>query len=431
MGWTNWGRNQRASPVVAAPASVEELQEVVASVSDRGGSVKAIGAGHSFSAIAVPEDVQLSLSHISGLLSVDSVRRHATFAAGTTLNEIAKLLAPHGLAMENLGDIDHQTIAGAISTGTHGSGARFGGLATQVVALAMVTATGELLRIDADTDPELLEGVAVGLGALGVLVEVTLRCVPAFPLHAEERNEPFEDLLGGLPERASLVDHLDMYWFPHTSRILVKTNTRLAPGSAITPPSRIRQWWDDELLGNTVFGLLCRIGSAAPDLIPRINRLASGTIAQRGYSDHSHRVFVANRNVRFVEQEYALPAENVTEAMQRIRSLIERRGWRISFPVELRFSAADRLWMSTAYGRASGYIAVHRYVGEPYEEYFAAVEEICVALGGRPHWGKLHTQKADSLRLGYERFGDFVALRDRLDPDRTFRNSYLDGVLGS
>lgn len=429
--WTNWGRNQSAVPVAtASPRSVDELRDLVSSSTASGRRVKAVGAGHSFSAIAVPVDIQVDLENLRGLLAVDAGAATATFAAGTHLYEVPGLLAPHGLAMENLGDIDNQSIAGAISTGTHGSGAGFGGLATQVVALTLVTADGNLLSADRRVDSGLVSALAVGLGALGVIVEVTLQCVPAFPLHAHERNEPLATLLPELRARGEEADHLDVYWFPHTSQALVKTNTRRAPGTELEAPSAMARWVDDELLGNRLYGLLCRLGSAAPWAVPGINRLATAAVAQREYTDQSHRVFVADRDVRFVEQEYALPAEKLAEALERVRALIDRHKWRISFPIELRFSAGDELWLSTAHGRPTGYLAVHRYWREPFEEYFSAVEEICVALGGRPHWGKFHTRTADQLRLMYPRFDDFVSLRDRLDPTRTFANGYLDQVLG-
>jgi len=430
--WVNWAGNQHAHPTsIVRPRSIDEVCSLVADAARRGQRVKAIGAGHSFSGIAAPVDIQISLDNFRGLIGADRQRRRVTLGAGTYLHEVPAILAPLGLAMENLGDIDRQTLAGAISTGTHGSGAGFGGLSTQVVAMTLVAGDGSVLFIDGDEDPDLLAGAALGLGALGIIVEVTLRCVTAFAVRALERNESIDDVLATLLDRSLVSDHLDAYWFPHTKRAFVKAGARLPPGSTVSPQSRSRQWFDDEFLGNRMFGMLCRLGWAAPDLVPRINAITSGGVAQRSYSDRSDRVFVTERGVRFVEQEYALPAEVLPEAVDHVRSLIERRDWKITFPVELRFAAADEVWMSTAHGRYSGYLAVHRYYREPFEEYFSAVEEICVALGGRPHWGKFHTQSVDTLRRSYPRFDDFVSLRDRLDPARVFTNDYLDRVLGA
>jgi FAD/FMN-containing dehydrogenase len=193
----------------------------------------------------------------------------------------------------------------------------------------------------------------------------------------------------------------------------------------------MRRWLDDELMSNEVFRAACVLGRAAPGLVPAINRLANSAVATRTYSDWSDRVFVASRTVRFREQEYAVPAEALPEVVRHIRAFIDRRDLQISFPIELRFAAADNLMLSTAHGRATGYVAVHRYFRHDYREYFGGVEEICRAVGGRPHWGKVHTQTADSLRWLYPRFDEFVEVRDRLDPSRTFANDHLRRVLGA
>ncbi|WP_194411161.1 D-arabinono-1,4-lactone oxidase [Microbacterium cremeum] len=429
--WQNWGRSESVRPQrVEFPRTVEAVQRAVQAAATQRMPVKAVGAGHSFTGIAVAPGVLLELPDLSGLVSVDVERSQVTLLAGTRLHRIPALLAPYGLAMENLGDIDRQSIAGAISTGTHGTGARFGGIATQVVGATLVTATGELLRIDKDHEPELLPAVALGLGALGILVEVTLRCVPAFVLHAEERPEPLDEVLAALEDRVAGVDHFEFYWFPHTDRAMTKTNTRLpesAPRHRLPP---VGKWVDDVLVGNGLHQVACSLGRAIPPLVPPINRLAAKVWGDREFTDASNRVFATSRSVRFREMEYALPAENVRPAFDALRALIDERGWRIGFPVEVRFAAADDLWLSTAHGRASAYIAVHRYWREDPTEYFQAVEQIMLSFGGRPHWGKMHTLDASGLRERYPRFGDFVALRDRLDPERLFRNAYLDRVLG-
>jgi FAD-linked oxidoreductase len=393
-------------------------------------AVKAVGAGHSFSTIAVAPGVLLDLADLTGIVAVDRERGRVTLRAGTRLHQIPRLLDRHGLAMPNLGDIDRQTIAGAISTGTHGTGAGFGGIATQVVGVTLVTADGELLTVDDEHEPELLQAVAVGLGALGVLVEVTLQCVPAFVLRALEQREPLDDVVAAVGERAEASDHWEFYWFPHTDVALTKTNTRL-PESA--PRHRLptaTRWVDEELLSNGVYAAVCAAGSAVPAIVPPVSRLAVKLTGSRQYTDASAAVFTQHRGVRFREMEYAVPAESVGAAFAAVRALIDERDWRISFPVEVRFAASDDLWLSTAHGRATGYIAVHRYWRDDDTEYFHAVEEVLLGYAGRPHWGKMHSLDASSLRKRYPRFDDFTALRDRLDPDRMFANEYLRKVLG-
>lgn len=429
--WQNWSRTERIRPQrVEYPATIEAVRRSVQSAAARGRAVKAVGAGHSFSGIAVAPGTLLELAELSGLASLDRDRARATFLAGTRLHRIPALLAPYGLAMENLGDIDRQTVAGAVSTGTHGTGARFAGIAAQVVGATLVTADGELLAIDEDNSPELLPAIALSLGALGILVEVTLQCVPAFTLRAVERPEPLGEVVASLADRAAAADHFEFYWFPHTDLALTKTNTRGAADVATSPLPVATRFVDDVLFGNLVHRSVCSVGRAVPALVPTVNRLSSRVWGSRSFSDASHRVFATSRGVRFREMEYAVPADRLPSAFRAVRELIAERGWRIEFPLEVRVAAADDLWLSTAHCRPSGYIAVHRYWRADEADYFGAVEEIMLAHDGRPHWGKMHTLDAAALRPRYPRFDEFLALRDRLDPHRMFRNRYLHRVLG-
>ncbi|MFE1663908.1 D-arabinono-1,4-lactone oxidase [Microbacterium sp. P02] len=429
--WRNWGRTARVRPQrVEFPTTPEAVQRAVCAAISRGMHVKAVGAGHSFTGIAVAPGLLLDLTDLSGVVAVDTARSRVRLRAGTRLHRIPGLLAPHGLAMENLGDIDRQSIAGAISTGTHGTGAAFGGIATQIVGATLVTGDGELLTVDETENADLLPAVALGLGALGILVDVTVQCVPAFMMSAVEHPEPVDELLETLDARVAASDHFEFYWFPHTDVALTKTHTRLAGDAMRRPLPRVGKWVDETLLSNGVYRVVCAIGTALPAVIPSFSRVAVTLTGDREYTDASTAVLTQSRTVRFREMEYALPAEDVRPAFEAVRALIAERGWRISFPIEVRFARADDLWLSTAHGRATGYIAVHRYWREDPTEYFEAVEQIMREYGGRPHWGKIHGQDAASLRAQYPRFDDFLAVRDRLDPERVFRNRYLDRVLG-
>lgn len=430
--WQNWARSATVKPVtIERPRSPEGVQRAVQAAIAHGLSIKAVGAGHSFTGIAVAPGVLLELDDMQGLVSVDVDRSRVTLLAGTRLHRIPRLLAAYGLAMENLGDIDRQSISGAISTGTHGTGARFGGLATQIVGATLVGSDGEFLRVSDTENAELLPAVALGLGALGILVEVTVQCVPAFVMHAVDEPVPLEEMLATLDERVSASDHFEFYWFPHTDVALTKRQTRLPESTPRRPLPKAGKWIDESLLSNGVYRMVCAAGQAFPAVTPPFSRLAVTLTGDREYTDLSHRVLTQSRNVRFREMEYALPAENVLPAFRAIRALIDERGWRIEFPVEVRFAAADDRWLSTAFERESGYIAVHRYWRADPTEYFEAVERICLEHGGRPHWGKLHTLNAAQLRERYPRFDDFLTVRDRLDPERRFTNRYLDRVLGA
>ncbi|SDM02255.1 D-arabinono-1,4-lactone oxidase [Microbacterium azadirachtae] len=430
--WQNWGRSASIRPIrVERPRSPEGVQRAVRAAAAQNLRVKAVGAGHSFTGVAVAPDVLLELDDLQGLVSADEARGRVTLLAGTRLHRIPALLAPYGLAMENLGDIDRQSISGAISTGTHGTGAGFRGIAAQVVGVTLITAAGEFLRVDETQNAELLPALALGLGALGILVEVTLQCVPAFVMHAVDAPAPLDEVLDSVHERVGAADHFEFYWFPHTDVALTKTTERLPESAVRRPLPKVGKWIDETLLSNGVYRAVCAAGVVVPAITPSFSRLAVKLTGDREYTDLSHRVLTQSRTVRFREMEYAVPQDQVVPVFRAVQALIAQRGWRIEFPIEVRFAAADDRWLSTAHGRESAYIAVHRYWRHDPREYFDAVEAICLAHGGRPHWGKLHSLDAEQLRERYPRFDDFLALRDRLDPERRFSNRYLERVLGA
>jgi L-gulono-1,4-lactone dehydrogenase len=426
---SNWAGNQRWVPAVRrTPASVFEVAQIVTSAHRAGQRVKAIGAGHSFTAAAATDGVQLSLDRLGRVLAVDRGRGLVTVEAGIRLHRLNDALAVAGLAMPNLGDIDRQSVAGAIATATHGTGLTLGNLATTVEGLQMISGRGEIVRCSAELDPDLLRVARVGLGALGIVTEVTLQCVPAFDLHAHESVEVLDDVLDRFAEHASAVDHFELYWMPGTRRCQVKRNSRTDAPRAPQPRwGYVRDKWIGE---NLAFGAVCRVGRRFPTLTPRISRLVASSAAERELVDRSDRIFCSPRRVHFVEMEYGIPVEHVPEAVRRVRALTERLPTPVQFPIEVRVSAADDVPLSTGFGRTSGWIAVHQYRGAPYEEYFAGVERIMDDYEGRPHWGKLHGQRAATLATRYPEWDAFAAVRDRLDPDRTFANPYLDRVLG-
>jgi FAD-linked oxidoreductase len=428
--WSNWAGTVHADVTVAAPASVGAVQQLVAEAAARGRRVKPIGAGHSFTAIGATDGIQLRLDRLSGIVHADRATGLVTVLAGTRLHALSESLWALGLSMTNLGDIDVQTIAGAISTGTHGTGARLGGLATQVRSLELVCADGSLVTCSAEENSELFAAARVGLGALGVIATVTLQCEPAFALSASESPAGLDEVLDELDALVIGNDHFEFYWFPHTRRVLTKRNNRVLAGTELQPLGRVRGWVDDEFLSNTLFERLNRVTTRRPGLIPRTNALAARMLSARGFVDRSYRVFASPRTVRFREMEYAVPRAAVPEVLAGIESYLARSGEQIGFPVEVRFAAADDIWLSTAFERDTGYLAVHQYHRREHAAYFHAVEEIAMRVGGRPHWGKLHHRDAASLRDAYPRFDEFRAVRDKLDPGRVFGNDYLATVLG-
>ncbi|MDR7279655.1 L-gulonolactone oxidase [Catenuloplanes atrovinosus] len=409
--------------------STDEVCVLVQDAAREGRRVKPVGTGHSFTSAAVAEDIQVDLRRMSGLVSVDREARLATVQAGIDLCRLNDELATHGLAMPNLGDINVQTVAGAISTGTHGTGAGYGCLSTFVEALTLVTGAGEVLRCSATENPDVFAAARVGIGALGVITEVTLRCADAFVLRAHETPALLADVLASLDDRIGGNDHFEFYWYPYTDRVQAKTNNRVPLDDA--PLSRFRAWLDDEFLSNTVYAGACRLGRAIPAFVPAVQAVSARALTERTYTARSDRVFCTPRRVRFTEMEYGVPRAALPEALTALQRIVASLPFKVQFPVEIRFTAPDDIWLSHGYGRESAYLAIHQYVGAPYEPYFRAFERVAASLGGRPHWGKLHYRDADSLRPAYPRFDDFLTVRDRLDPSRTFQNDYTARVLGA
>lgn len=414
--WRNWAGNQRTSPVRTVLArSTAEVAAAVRRAAEEGLRVSALGSGHSFSGIGVPDGVAVRPPTGPGI-AVDGDL--VTVPAGMTLRTLNDLLWEHGRALPNLGDIDAQTVAGALATGTHGTGARHRGLAAQVRGFEMVRADGTVVRSGGD----LLRLGRIGLGALGVVTAVTLQTVGAFQLHAVEEVVPLEKAL----DLANLeADHAEFYWFPHTEHAVLKRNSRTEAG-----PTRRRAWVAEELLGNGGFALVCALGDRLPGLVPRLNRVASRAMPAAEYTDRSYRVFCAPRRVRFVEMEYAVPLPALGEAFAGLRAAAERHARAVTVPVEVRITAADDVPLSMAYGRASAYLAVHVHAGQPHEAYFAAVERVMTGLDGRPHWGKIHTRTAAELAAVHPAFAEFRALRARIDPEGRFLNPHRERLLG-
>lgn len=428
ISWKNWAGNQTCAPAaIERPRTEDDIIRIVREAASAGQRVKVFGAGHSFTAIALTDGRLLSLDDYGQVLNTDAATGRVTVQAGIRLQRLNEELWSRGLAMPNLGDIAYQSVAGAISTSTHGTGAKFGGLAAQVVGMRIVAGDGTVIECDAEREPEIFHCARVGLGALGVVSTVTLQCVPAFNLRAVEAPERVDKLLASLDEHIDGNDHFEFFWVPHTGWALTKWNERTQDAEA--PRSRWQEFYSDILMSNVAFGALCRVGRLRPSLIPRLSRMipSSGRVE---YVDRSYRVFASPRLVKFYEMEYAIPREACAEALNRVRRFVDESGLNISFPVEVRFTAADDIPLSTASGRASCYIAVHVYHGMQYQQYFEAVEDIMDDYGGRPHWGKLHFQTAETLAGRYPQWERFQAVRRRLDPEDRFTNAYLDRVLG-
>jgi len=423
----NWAGNQRCVPTqVHQPRFTDDVAAIVKAAAAAGERVKVIGGAHSFTDTAMTDGHLLSLDLMNQILSVNGT--DVTVQAGIRLRDLNDQLFERGLAMPNLGDINVQSIAGATSTATHGTGLAYGNLATTIVGLEIVTGDGTILRADEHHEPELLRVARVGLGALGIVTEVTLRCVPAFNLRAVETIEPLADVIADFGGVMRSTDHVEFYWMPGARRCQVKRNTRTDDPARPQPKlAYVRDKWIGE---NLAFGAVCRVGRRFPSLAPKVAKLITSGAAERNLVDRSDRIFCSPRHVHFLEMEYGVPFDAIPDAIGRIGRLVASLPFPPLFPIEVRASAADDIPLSTANGRESGWIAVHQYVGAPHEAYFQGVEQIMNDYNGRPHWGKMHYQSSLTLAHRYPEWDTFASWRAKLDPAGTFRNAYVDRVLG-
>jgi L-gulonolactone oxidase len=421
--WQNWAGSVSATPAaMPAPDSLEAIRAIVRDVAARGGCLRVVGAGHSFTPLVATNDTIMTLDGYAGLVSVDAGSAQAVVKAGTRLYDLGTGLAAHGLAQENLGDINVQSLAGALSTGTHGTGAGLGVVATQARALTLVTGDGEVVRCSESERPELFKAAQVSLGALGVITEVTLQAMPVYKLKATKGPARLDDLLANLETHKRDHRHFEFFWFPHTDRAQVKF-LDVTNEPAETPG--FGKWANDVVLENGAFWALCEASRVVPAFAKTASRIAGAAISGSTEVNWSHLIFATPRMVRFLEMEYALPAESLSAALEEVRASIAREGFAVNFPLEVRFGRGDDIWLSPAYGRDTAYVAVHMYRGMPHEAYFAALEAIFIRHGGRPHWGKLHTQTAATLRDLYPMWDAFQAQRTELDPQGVFLNDHL------
>jgi L-gulono-1,4-lactone dehydrogenase len=426
--WSNWTGDQRCAPaVVVRPGSEAELAAAVRAAAERG-EVRAVGSGHSFTDAACTSGTMVDLAGMQRVLDAEGATGLVTVESGITLRRLGEDLAARGLALHNQGDIDAQTLAGATATATHGTGVRYRNLSAGIAALRLVTAAGDVLELSPERDPEAFLAARVGVGALGVVSAITLRCVPRFTLHRRDAPRPLGETLDRLDEHVDGNDHFEFWVFPYTRTALTRTCRRSA--ELPSPPPVWRRRLQEDVIENLLLELVCRAGRALPRAVPRLNGLVTSAMSASEVEDYSHNVFATQRRVRFNELEYGIPREHAREAVERALDAIERRRLPIAFPLEVRFAAGDDALLSTAHARETCYIAVHQYRGMEFETCFRAIEAIMDGYGGRPHWGKRHYQTAATLAERYPGWARFQAVRARLDPGGAFTNDYVRRVLG-
>ena len=400
-GWSNWSGSVTCQPrQMEAPRSEAELCALVAQAHREGQTVRVAGTGHSFIPLCASDGLLISLDNMQGVVSADRHTGRATVWAGSKIWQLGEPLLAAGLAPENQGDIDRQAIAGAVSTGTHGTGRRIGSMSTQVVGLRIVTATGEIVECSPTSEAELFRAARTALGTFGVLSQITLRCLPAYKLHERTWVASFDECMAKLDEHIAATRHFEFFWSPSEDACAMKS---LQPVMSDAPQPE----------------------AAAP--LPAEGRLGRYMKSER--VDWSYRIFPSERNIKFNECEFAIPYENGPDCVREIRELMRTKHHEVAWPIEYRTLGADDIDIGPAHGRETVTISIHQAAELPYLRFFTDAEAVFRNHRGRPHWGKWHSHKAKELRELYPRWDHFLAMRERIDPQGTFLNGYLREIL--
>jgi FAD-linked oxidoreductase len=418
----NWSGLVRFTPrACARPDSVAALQTVVRSAAHEGQKLRVRGSGHSFVPLVETDGVLVSLERMAGIESHDA--RSAVVRAGTTLDVLGRALWTRGLGMVNLGDINKQSLGGAVGTGTHGTGSTLGSISSQVEALTLVLADGQVRGCSAQEDPDLFAAARVALGALGIITRLSVSLRPAYKLKLTKSTTDLDTCLAQCEALAQRHRHFEFYWFPHTRVAGLKCMDE----SQEPESQRALTYLNELVLENAALGLISRLARLRPAWAPGLSRLIAWSMqgdAGTMVSD-CHRAFSSPRFVRFHEMEYELPAAKGPDALRELAEFVDKKQVRVHFPVEYRYVRGDDIWLSPFYQRDSAAISVHQYVGMDYEPYFRGAEAIFRSYGGRPHWGKMHSLSARELAPLYPRWDDFQRLRQALDPRGVFMNPLL------
>lgn len=425
--WRNWSGRVACQPdAYVEPRSVEELQSVVRAAAAAGRHVRVVGSGHSFTNLVETADTLISLDNMQGIVAANGDARTATVWAGTKLKRLNELLDEHGLAMENLGDINVQSIAGAVSTGTHGTGINYGNVSTQSNGVTLVRASGEVLDVSETQNRELFKAAQVSLGALGVLTKISLRLVASYKLDYRRERSTFEETLQHAEQWRDENRQFEFYCFPYADGVQLKFLNETDAPVNVRPG---KKWFTDVFLENSLFGALSIACRTFPGLCAPIARLCANTLANSREVNVGHRALSTVRNVRFNEMEFSVAADRGLDCIAEIKAWVEKEGIQVHFPIEFRYVKADDIYLSPHYGRDSAAISLHQFVGMDYEKYFDGGEAIFRNHGGRPHWGKLHSLTAKDLRPLYPEWDAFQKAREELDPNGVFLTPYLKSLL--
>lgn len=424
---SNWGGNLRFRPdQLLKPANSQEIMSIVKDAITTGKKIRTIGSGHSWTGLIATDQILVSLDNYKGILRTDDPNS-VIVKSGTKIKELGELLAANQLGLENLGDIDVQSIAGAISTGTHGTGINFGSIATQIVEMKIINGHGDEVTCSDTINPHIFKAAQVSLGALGIITEMKFRCLPAYKLYYQAKKENLHEVMQKLERTNSENRNFEFYWFPYSN--IVQTKYSNATDKEVIEPG-FGNFINDIVIENGLLKVVSEIVKIFPSLAPAVSKLSAKAVSDSTRLNWSHKVYATTRMVKFSEMEYNIPITCFKDVVLEVAELVERKRFKTNFPTENRFVQADDIYLSPAYNRTSAYIAAHVYKGMEYKAYFDALESVFINNNGRPHWGKMHTRKHDYLSNVYPRWNDFLSIREMMDPKCIFINDHLKDLLG-
>ena len=425
--WKNWAETCVCHPEqIQYPRSEEEIVNIIRYASENGKQIRVAGNGHSFTSLVGTDSILVALDNWAGLIGVEGNIAHVK--SGSNIKYLGEELFQNGLAQENLGDIDVQSIAGALSTGTHGTGIEFGTLSTQIEELTIINAKGEKITCSEKQNRDIFKAAQVSLGSLGIITEYKLKCVPKYILELRNVKSNITDTLSKLEQYKKENRNFEFYYFPYTETVQLKisniTNKEPKEGGFL-------RYFNDIILENGAFKLFSEISRIFPSQSRRVSKLIGKLVGETKRNTWSHRVYATSRFVKFTEMEYNIPTEHFEDCILEVKKKIEDTQYDLHFPIECRFVKQDDIWLSPAYQRDSAYIAIHMYKGMPYEKYLKDMEAIFRKYNGRPHWGKLHYQTPDSLKKSYPKWDEFHAIRKEMDPGGIFLNGHMKDIFGN
>ncbi len=424
--WTNWAGTAECHPrTFLYPTSEEEIQSIVKEAIKDGHKVRVAGNGHSFTKLVETDSILLSLDKWQGIIEVDG--NIVEVRSGTNIKKLGEELFNIGLGQENLGDIDIQSIAGAVSTGTHGTGIHLGNLATQVVEITFVNGKGELITCSEEIERDIFKSAQISIGALGIITRMKIKCTPKYKLELINSKSTFNECLENLESYKTENRNFEFYYFPYSDIVQYKI-TNITDNEP--KEGGIMKYLNDIILENGIFKIMSEISRLIPATSKKISWMVGRFSSEAVRSTWSHQVFATTRLVRFTEMEYNIPAEHFTDCLKELRAKIEKEEYHLHFPLECRFVKGDDIWLSPAYQRDSAYIAVHMYKGMKFRKYFSDMETIFKKYQGRPHWGKLHYLTPMDLEEKYPMWEKFHAVRLQMDPKGIFMNDYLHSIFG-